>query len=62
MIGRVKKVFLDRGYAFVDVAGYDLFLHADENTWPLSIGDHVRFVVGENDRGPLATGAEGIEG
>lgn len=58
LTGRVKKVFLDRGYAFVDLAGHDVFLHAEENAWPLEIGEYVRFVAAENDRGVLATRAE----
>jgi hypothetical protein len=58
LTARVKKVFSDRRYAFVDVAGHDIFLHADRNAWPLDAGDTVSFTANENDRGLVAVDAE----
>jgi hypothetical protein len=58
LTARVKKVFHDRRYAFVDVAGHDVFLHADHNSWPLEVGDAVRFTASENERGVTAIDAE----
>lgn len=60
--GKVVKVFESRRYAFVKVLDregveQEIFLHADDNDWPLMVGDPVRFTVGENVRGAVAVGA-----
>lgn len=60
--GKVVKVFESRRYAFVKVVDregieQEVFLHADDNGWPLEVGDPVRFTVGENVRGAVAMGA-----
>lgn len=60
--GRIVSVFDTRNYAFVrveDLKGIsqDLFLHGDDNEWPLEVSDEVEFTVGENVRGATAMGA-----
>jgi hypothetical protein len=62
LTGRVTKVFASRHYAFVDVVDGDntvhnLFMHADDNEWPVEIDDLVNFTVGENRQGPTVNDA-----
>jgi hypothetical protein len=64
--GKVVKVFESRRYAFVKVLDregveQEIFLHADDNEWPLTVGDPVRFTVGENVRGAVAVGARVLD-
>jgi hypothetical protein len=63
LVGVVDKVFESRHYAFVEVRDDDdvfqyLFLHADDNQWPVEPGDRVSFIAGENRQG--ATVVSGV--
>jgi len=64
--GDIVNVFPDRRYAFVRTTDghgqtQDVFLHADDNDWPLEAGDRVVFRVGENPRGAAAKDARVLE-
>jgi hypothetical protein len=63
LVGTVVKVFPTRNYAFVEVADSEgnsqhLFMHAENNVWPVSVGDELTFKVGENVRGAVVEGAK----
>jgi class 3 adenylate cyclase/cold shock CspA family protein len=55
-VGRVARV-TDKGYGFVHVADsmgnlWSMFLYLGTNDSDITLGDQIRFEVGENDRGP----------
>jgi hypothetical protein len=64
--GSVVHVADGQAYGFVEVRDHmgttqQLFAHANENTWPLPVGGHVEFTVGENVRGATVTAASLVE-